>query len=217
MPHHHEHSVTEENENKTLWVIILTLLTMGAEIAYGYWTHSMALLADGYHMGTHALALGLTFTAYVLMRKCAGSARFPCGTEKIGVLAAYTSAIFLGLTGIWIVIEAIDRFFNPLAIEFNEAITVAVIGLIVNVVCIIIMEHGDEHENTDYNFQAAYYHILADVLTSVLAIAALVIGKYINMVWLDAVIGALGGALIIKWAGGLLKHTIIILIDMKNQ
>lgn len=216
MSHHHEHRITEKNERKTLWVIILTLTAMVAEIAYGYWTHSMALLADGYHMGTHALALGLTFAAYVLMHKCAGSAKFPCGTEKIGVLAAYTSAIFLGLTGIWIVTEAIDRFLNPLAIEFNEAIAVAVIGLVVNLICIVIMERGGEHAHTDYNFQAAYYHILADVLTSLLAIAALIIGKYINIVWLDAVIGALGGLLIIKWAGGLLKHTTLILIDAKK-
>lgn len=217
MSHHHEHCVTEANERKTLWVIVLTLITMIAEIAYGCWTHSMALLADGYHMGTHALALGLTFAAYILMRKCTGSAKFPCGTEKIGVLAAYTSAIFLGLTGIWIVIEALNRFFNPLSIEFNEAITVAVIGLTINLACIAIMERGEEHSHTDYNFQAAYYHILADVLTSLLAIVALIIGKFFDIVWLDAAIGALGGALIIKWAVGLLKHTILILIDVKNE
>ena len=217
MAHHHQHNITMENERKTLWVIVLTLVTMGAEIVYGCWTHSMALLADGYHMGTHALALGLTYAAYVLMRKCSGSARFPSGTEKIGTLAAYTSALFLGLTGVWIIIEALQRFYHPLSIEFNEAITVAVIGLAVNVVCIALMEHGHHHSHADYNFKAAYYHILADVLTSVLAITALIIGKYAGTVRLDALIGGFGGILIVKWAWGFLKHTTAILIDMQTE
>ena len=123
-----------ENEKKTLIVIIFTLITMCAEIAYGYITHSMALLADGFHMGTHALALTLTFVAYVLIRKCNGLACFPNGTDKIGTLAAYTSSLFLGITGLWIIIESIERFLHPVQIQFNEAILVAVIGLIVNAV-----------------------------------------------------------------------------------
>lgn len=221
MTHHHQHNITQQNEKKTLGVIILTLITMAAEIAYGYLTHSMALLADGYHMGTHALALGLTYAAYVLMRRCSGSEKFPCGTEKIGTLTAYTSALFLGLTGIWIVCESLHRFWHPLAIEFNEAILIAVIGLVVNTVCIFIMNNGAHHAHAeahrDYNFKAAYYHILADALTSVLAIIALVIGKYAGLVSLDAIIGGLGGLLIIKWAAGLIKHTVVILIDMKTK
>jgi len=221
--HHHLHAINRENEKKTLWVIVLTFITMGAEIAYGYLTNSMALLADGYHMGTHALALGLTYAAYVLMRCCAGSARFPNGTDKIGTLAAYTSSLFLGLTGIWIIFEAVLRFINPRQIDFNEAIIVAIIGLAVNGICIAVMEtghhqhHKAEHHEEDYNFKAAYYHILADALTSVLAIAALVIGKYADIVCLDAVVGALGGALIVKWAAGLLRHTTALLIDMRPQ
>lgn len=223
--HHHTHCVTQENEKKTLRVIIFTVVTMAAEIAYGYWTNSMSLLADGYHMGTHALALGLTYAAYVLMRRCKGSDKFPCGADKIGTLAAYTSALFLGLTGVWIVIEAILRFVNPRQIAFDEAIAVAVLGLIVNTICIRIMESGHQHhhkkeasaDNRDYNFKAAYYHILADALTSVLAIAALVIGKYTDIICLDALIGALGGLLIIRWAAGLLRHTIAVLIDMKAK
>ena len=218
MGHEHSHEVTEENEKKTLWVIIFTVITMIAEIVYGYITHSMALLADGYHMGTHALALGLTFLAYVLIRKYKDSPLFPNGTEKIGVLTAYTSSIFLGLTGLWIIYEAFMRILHPLQIQFNEAILVAVIGLAVNTVCIMIMngshnEHHDEHE--DYNFKAAYYHILADALTSVLAITALLVGKYFNIIYFDSLVGLLGGLLIIKWAIGLIKHTVRVLTDMK--
>ncbi len=218
MGHHHNREVTQENEKKTLWVIIFTVITMIAEIACGYITHSMALLADGYHMGTHALALGLTFLAYVLIRKFKDSPLFPNGTEKIGVLTAYTSSLFLGFTGIWILFEAVSRLIHPLQIEFNEAILVAVIGLTVNAACILIMngshKHADE-EKEDYNFKAAYYHILADALTSILAIAALIIGKYFNIVYFDPIVGMFGGILIIKWAIGLIKHTVRILTDMK--
>ena len=213
----HEHEITNENEKKTLIVIILTIITMVAEILYGYVTHSMALLADGFHMGTHAIALTLTFIAYILIRKFEGSNNFPKGTGKIGTLSAYTSSLFLGLTGIWIIIEAISRLINPLNIKFNEAIIVAVIGLVVNGVCILVMErkHEHEHEKSDYNFMAAYYHILADALTSILAIVALLVGKYFNFIYLDSIIGILGVLLIIRWAWGLLKNTVKELIDMK--
>lgn len=223
--HHHEHQIANGNEKKTLIVIIFTLIAMVVEIAYGYLTNSMALLADGYHMGTHVLALGLTFVAYLLIRSFAYSPLFPNGPHKIGVLAAYTSSLFLGLTGIWILIESIERVFNPLSIQFNEAILIAVIGLVVNAGCILVM--GDEHSHThgdkksccqkeDYNFKAAYYHILADALTSILAIIALYVGKYFNMIYLDSFVGVLGGILILKWAVGLLKQTICELVDMKK-
>lgn len=222
MSHNHKHEVDNSNKNKTLAVIIFTVITMAAEIIYGYITNSMALLADGWHMGTHALALSLTFFAYILINKFSGTDLFPNGTEKIGILTAYTSSIFLGLTGIWIVIEAVQRLFNPLKIEFNEAIVVAIIGLVVNSVCIVIMEHkhtGHEHcddcKTEDYNFMAAYYHILADALTSILAIIALCAGKYFNFVYLDPIIGIVGGLLILRWVTGLIKNTVKILIDMK--
>lgn len=217
MKHHHEPTISGDNERKTLWVIVLTLITMIAEILYGYLSHSMALLADGYHMGTHVLALSLTYMAYFLMRYCANSVRFPHGTQKIGTLAAYTSALFLALTGVWILLEAAERFFHPLRIHFNEAITVATIGLVVNALCIFVMEYGHRRFEADYNFKAAYYHILADVLTSVFAIVALIIGKYIGWIWLDAVIGIVGGLLILKWAYGLIKNTSVVLIDMKTN
>ena len=221
----HEHSdITEENEKKTLIVIVFTVLAMIAEIVYGYLTNSMALLADGFHMGTHALALGLTFIAYVLIRKFKDSDLFPQGTDKIGTLAAYSSSIFLGFTGVWIIFEAFQRLVTPIQIEFNEAILVAVIGLLVNSICIIIMEGSHKHnheeheeEKEDYNFKAAYYHILADALTSILAIAALLVGKYYNLIFFDSLVGILGGLLIIRWAIGLIKNTVKILIDMKYQ
>ncbi len=231
MAHKHSHEVTNENENKTLIVIIFTIIAMTAEIAYGYITNSMALLADGYHMGTHALALSLTYVAYLLIRKFKDSPKFPNGTNKIGMLAAYTSSLFLGFTGIWIIFEAIERLISPLKIEFNEAILVAIIGLVVNAVCIFIMEgshkhnhcdcehseHEHHHDEEDYNFKAAYYHILADALTSILAIGALVVGKYLNILCFDSLVGILGGILILRWAIGLLKNTIVVLIDMKKE
>lgn len=223
----HVHEISSSNERKTLVVIILTLLTMFVEISYGYLTNSMALLADGYHMSTHALALFLTFIAYILIRKFKNSTLFPNGTDKIGTLTAYTSSLFLGLTGIWIIIEAVQRILNPLQIQFNEAILVAIIGLVVNGTCILIMEgrhehshkhrHEDTHEHSeDYNFKAAYYHILADALTSILAIIALIAGKYFQLSFLDSIIGILGGILILRWAIGLLKNTVGELIDMKK-
>ena len=134
-------------------------------------------------------------------------------------MTAYTSSIFLGLTGVWIIFEAIQRIISPIQIQFNEAILIAVIGLVVNGACIVIMEGSesqqkDKHE--DYNFKAAYYHILADALTSILAILALLIGKYFNIVYFDSLVGILGGILILRWAIGLVRDTVTILIDMKK-
>ena len=223
-----EHNLEYENrkkEKKTLVVIIITLITMIAEIVYGYITNSMALLADGYHMGTHALAFSLTFIAYILIRKFEKSDLFPSGTEKIGTLTAYTSSLFLGFTGLWIIFEAFDRFKNPLQIQFNEAILIAVIGLVVNIICIIVMEEPHNHSHTtehiehkeDYNFKAAYYHILADALTSILAIFALITGKYFNIIYLDPLIGMFGGILILRWAFGLIKKTVRKLVDMAGE
>jgi len=223
MAHLHVHDITRENERKTLIVIVLTIVTMIAEIVCGYFTHSMALLADGYHMGTHAIALGLTYAAYVLIRSYAGSERFPNGTDKIGVLAAYTSSVFLGLAGLWIIVEAVQRLLNPVPVQFDDALLATVIGLVANGVCIFIMEgkhsrhEQDRSFKEDYNFKAAYYHILADILTSVLAMAALIVGKWTGMVCFDALIGCFGGLLIAKWAIGLLKSTVRVLIDMKTE
>ncbi len=213
--HHHHHHHEVKNAKVTLIVIILTVVTMVAEISFGQITHSMALLADGWHMGTHAFALLLTFGAYILMEKFKDSDIFQSGTEKVSDLAGYTSAIFLGVTGISIIIEAVHRFINPIQISFTDAILVAIIGLIVNGVCLFIMEIGGKKEK-DYNFKAAYLHIAADTLTSVLAIAALLLGKYIGLTFLDPAVGVLGGLLIIRWAYGLLKDTTKKLIEYKE-
>ena len=211
--HHHHHEV--KNARVTMVIIILTVVTMVAEIIFGQITCSMALLADGWHMGTHAFALLITFFAYILMEKYKDSGVFKNGTEKISDLAGYTSAIFLGVTGISIIIEALHRFIKPLSISFSEAVLVAIIGLVVNGICLFIMEIGG-HKEKDYNFKAAYLHIAADTLTSVLAIAALLLGKYIGLTFLDPAVGILGGILIIRWAYGLLRDTTKKLIEYKK-
>ncbi|MCQ2361879.1 MAG: cation diffusion facilitator family transporter [Acidaminococcaceae bacterium] len=208
MHHNHNHTLNHNNKQRTLIVIILTILTMGAEIIYGYATNSIGLLADGYHMGTHAFALGITYGAYLLAE------HLNSANSKIETLAGYTSAIFLTLSGVWIIIEALHRLFNPLTIDFNEAITVAVIGLAINSICILIMGKG---QGTDYNFQAAYYHILADAVTSVFAIIALLSGKFYNIIYLDPVAGILGGLLILSWSYKLIYKSFFVLTDLKPQ
>jgi len=213
-------------EKKTLAVITLTVITMLAEIIAGHITHSMALFADGCHMGTHALALSLTFFTYILIRKYANSQSFVFGTGKFGTLSGFTSSILLGITGIFIIKEGIERFINPVSIELNEAIIVAVIGFIVNFLCIIIMRgdgnqhchhhHSHHHDHEDYNFKAAYLHILADLMTSVFAIGALVAAKYANWNFLDPIVGIIGGIIICVWAFDLIKSTSMILLDAED-
>jgi len=205
-----------DTERKTLIVIIFTLITMVAEIVTGYFAHSMALFADGCHMGTHALALLLTYLTYILIRKFANSPSFVFGTGKFTALSGYTSSILLGITGILIVKEAIERFFNPLSISLNEAIIVAIVGFIVNFVCILIMgghEHCCHEHKSDYNFKAAYMHILSDLMTSVFAIGSLILAKYFGLNFLDPVAGMIGGIIICIWAFGLIKSTSMILLD----
>lgn len=217
-------------KNKTLVVIVITILTMIAEIYFGIITHSMALTADGFHMGTHALALAITFFV------CIFAMKYQDKSEKFNALGGYTSAIMLGFTSIAIIYESIERFFKPLSISFMDAIMVAVIGLVVNLVCVLIMggsHHHDHvhvegcvhlsnvnHESGEHkedpeenlNYKAAYLHILADAFTSILAIGALLLGKYLGLVFLDPVIGILGGLIIAKWAIGLIKSSSKILL-----
>lgn len=210
-------------EKKTLAVIILTLVTMTAEIVAGYLTHSMALFADGCHMGTHALALSLTFLTYVFIRKFSDTSSFVFGTGKFSTLSGFTSSILLGITGIFIIAESFERFFNPLKIGLNEAILVAIIGFLVNLLCIIIMhkyeghEHCSHNHDEDYNFKAAYLHILADLMTSVFAIGALFTAKYIGWYFLDPIAGLIGGIVICVWAFGLIKSTTAILLDSEVE
>ena len=212
---------------RTIAVIIVTVLMMIAEIYYGITSHSMALTADGFHMGTHVLAFGITLVV------CMIAVKFQDKTEKLNALGGYTSAILLGFTSLGIILESVERFFNPLSIGFSEAILVAVIGLVVNLLCIFIMggenplhnhehshcncshceHHHEEHENL--NYKAAYLHIVADAMTSVLAIAALLLGKYFGLTLLDPVIGIVGGCVIAKWSFDLLKTSSKILLDFE--
>lgn len=212
-----------DTERKTLLVIILTLVTMTAEIFVGYITHSMALFADGWHMGTHALALSITFFTYVIIRKFSGKYKFD--SDKLSALSGFASSIFLGFTGVLILFESVERLYHPLEIGFNDAIVVAIIGLIINSVCILIMgenghhhhhHHHEEEEHEDFNFKAAYMHILADAMTSVFAIAALFAGKYLNWIFLDPLVGFVGGTVICIWAYNLIKSTSLVLIDYKK-
>jgi len=209
-------------KKRTLAVIIITVITMIAEVYFGIVTHSMALTADGFHMGTHALALLITLLV------CLFALKYRDKDEKFNALGGYTSAILLGITSIAIIYESINRFFNPLSITFSDAIIVAIIGLVVNLLCVLIMgdDHGHSHhhhehhhheEKENLNYKAAYLHILADALTSILAIGALLLGKYFGLVFLDPVIGILGGLIIGKWAFGLIKTSSKILLGFTNS
>ena len=211
---HHHHHLSTNNENKTLAVIIFTLVTMIAEIVFGYITNSMALLADGFHMGTHALALSIAYGAYIFIRKIQSKKNHDEVSQKVSSLAGFTSSLFLMLTGFWLIYEALERLIYPLNISFNEAIFVAIIGLIVNLICVFIMENG-EKKDTDYNYKAAYLHIMADAMTSVFAIVALFAGKYFGLTFLDPIMGFVGAFLILRWSIGLIKNTGYILLDLK--
>ncbi len=212
---------TRANERKTIAVIILTFITMGVEITTGILSGSMALLADGWHMGTHVFALGITWFAYIMARRYAHTSTFTFGTGKFGILAGYTSALFLGATAVYMIVESTQRFLNPVQIGFNEAIIVAIIGLLVNIFSAWVLHGGEDqhhdlhhdHHHHDHNLKAAYLHVLADALTSMLAIIALLSGKYFGLVFLDPVMGLVGGVLIWIWAWGLLKSSGLILLD----
>ena len=205
-------------KNKTLLVILVTIVTMFLEIGYGIISGSMALTADGFHMATHVLALSITFAVCHIVTKCQEN------EDKINALGGYTSAIFLGLTSIYIIYESVERLINPKLISFNEAILVCIIGLAVNIICVLIMSdshqhthchnhHKHHHKHTEnLNFKAAYLHILADALTSLTAIVALICGKYFGLIVLDPVIGIIGGLIILKWAINLTKDSFKILI-----
>jgi cation diffusion facilitator family transporter len=208
------HIKNHASEKKTLLVIIFTLIMMFAEIAAGYLFRSMALLADGWHMGTHAAAIGITYFAYRYARKHAKNRAYSFGTGKVNVLAGYTSAIFLGLTAIVMFGESIKRLFSPVEIQFNEAIIVAIIGLLVNIFSAFLLKENHEHSHDhDHNIRAAYLHVIADAMTSVLAIFALVLGKYMEWEYLDPLMGIVGAFIILKWSYGLLRETAEILLD----
>ncbi|MDB6067161.1 MAG: Cation diffusion facilitator family transporter [Pedosphaera sp.] len=217
-------------EKNTRRVLLLTAVMMVVEIVGGLKLHSMALFADGWHMATHVAAFLITVGAYAMARRHAKNELFSFGTGKIAVLGAFTSAIILGGIALFMAGESVLRFFHPLPINFNEAIAVACVGLAVNVVSALLLkghhhhgigdhhDHGHEHgHHHDLNLKAAYIHIVADAVISVLAIVALVGGKTLGWVWLDPVMGLVGSAVISQWAYGLVRDTNVILLDKQPE
>ena len=220
--HNHNFSTqNEKGEQRTQYVLMLTAVTMVAEIIAGSVYGSMALLADGWHMGTHVAAFLIAIFAYRYARKYANNPVFAFGTGKVTVLGGFSSAVALAVVALVMVVESLERIMNPEIIHFNEAITVAGIGLLVNVASAFMLRdehshshhHHHDHHHHDHNLRAAYMHVLADAMTSLLAILALMAGKYIGWSWLDPVMGIVGAAVIARWAYGLLKETGPILLD----
>jgi cation diffusion facilitator family transporter len=221
----------QRRQNALALVTLLTLATMAAELIAGWWTGSLALTADGWHMGTHALALGGAVLAYRLSARAVGRAGYAFGGWKIEVLTAYTSAlVLLGVAG-WLVFEGIGALLAPRTVAYADALVVAVIGLIVNLASAWLLSRGNahapahhdhdhghghaphSHHHQDHNFSAAYLHVLADAFTSVLAIVALAGGAWFGLGWLDPAVALLGAAVIGKWALGLLRSTAGALVD----
>ncbi len=207
--HHHRH----DHEQRTKWVVYLTAATMVVEISFGYYTNSMALLADGWHMSSHVLAIGLTWFAYWFARRHRDNPKFTQGTDKVLALSGYTSALFLQVIAIWMAVESVQRFLEPQPIKFGEAIVVAVIGLIVNAVSAIVLHHKEGHG--DHNIRAAYLHVIADGLTSLTAIFALIGGMVWNIYSLDSLSGIICSLVITKWAYDLARHSARDLLDYR--
>lgn len=206
----------QQGRRRIGYVLWLTFIMMLAEIIAGTVFGSMALLADGWHMATHVAAFLITLFAYRYANKHADNPNFSFGTGKVTVLGGFSSAIALAVVALMMGLESIERLFSPVAIQINAAIAVAILGLVVNLVSAFLLKdhhaHGHEHSH-DHNLKAAYLHVLADALTSILAIAALLAAKWFGVVWLDPLIGILGAVIISVWALGLLRDTSPILLD----
>lgn len=240
--HSFGHDAKRPGESRTLIVIVITAIMMVVEISTGIAYGSMALLADGMHMASHALALGINYFAYIYARHHAHDLRFSFGTGKVNALGGFSGAILLALFAIMMAWESVDRLIHPTEIAFNSAILVAIIGLIVNGASVFILggdhhhghghDHGlhhDEkhskeahhghhahshgHHHHDHNLRSAYLHVLADALTSVTAIIALLSAKYFGWIWMDPLMGIVGSILVAKWSIGLLKQTSRTLLD----
>ncbi|MFP5329876.1 MAG: CDF family Co(II)/Ni(II) efflux transporter DmeF [Alphaproteobacteria bacterium] len=217
----------DRNARRTWWVVALTSAMMVAEIAAGLLTGSMALLADGFHMATHAGALAVAAAAYWFARRHVANPRFTFGTGKVGDLAGFASALILGVAALGIATESVLRLFDPVRVDFGDAIVVAVLGLVVNLVSAAMLGHGHSHDHAhdeqhhhhhhDHNYRAAYLHVLADALTSVLAIVALTAGRYLGWVWLDPVMGIVGAAVIARWSWILVRQTAEVLLDTADD
>lgn len=224
----------DENARRTLWVVALTAAMMVAEIAAGLAFNSMALLADGFHMATHAGALGIAALAYAYAKRHAHGRRYSFGTGKVGDLAGFASALVLGIVALGIAYESAIRLVDPSPVAFGEATIIAVIGLGVNIVSALLLGHGHDHgaghahghdhhhgdahhhdhpPEKDNNLRSAYLHVVADALTSVLAIAALLGGRYLGWVWLDSAMGVVGAVVIAVWAWSLMRDTGAVLLD----
>ncbi|WP_375143155.1 CDF family Co(II)/Ni(II) efflux transporter DmeF [Pseudomonas coleopterorum] len=235
LQHSHSHDFLgvdhDHNARRTLWVVALTVVMMIGEIAAGYFTGSMALLADGFHMATHAAALGISAAAYGFARKHAANDAFSFGTGKVGDLGGFASALVLGLVSTGIGVESVIRLFQPTSVQFGTATLIAVVGLIVNIISALLLSagghshghgHDDHHHHepahgTDNNLRSAYVHVMADAVTSVLAIAALLAGKFLGWVWLDPLIGLVGAVVIARWAYSLMKDTAAVLLDRTDE
>lgn len=235
--HTHDHvylgSSHDENARRTLWVVALTAVMMVGEIIAGYMTGSMALLADGFHMATHAGALGVAAGAYAYAKRHANNPLFSFGTGKVGDLSGFASALMLGVIALGIGVESVLRLFEPINVAFGTATIIAVVGLGVNIVSALLLsgghhhEHGHDHhhghdhshagQSNDNNLRAAYVHVLADALTSVLAIAALLAGRYLGWGWMDPVMGIVGAIVIARWSWALMRDTASILLDTTDH
>ena len=223
----------DQNARRTMWVVTLTAVMMVAEIVAGLAYGSMALLADGFHMATHAGALSVAFFAYAFAKRHARNPRFSFGTGKVGDLAGFASALILGVVALAIGAESAQRLLKPTVVAFDQAIIVAGVGLAVNLVSAFLLangghkhhghghdhgHHGHDHHHdhrkgADNNLRAAYLHVLADALTSVLAIVALVAGRFAGWVWLDAAMGIVGAIVIARWSWSLMRDTAAVLLD----
>ena len=226
---HHAHVFLGEkhdrHERRTWFVVALTAATMVAEVTGGTLFGSMAVVADGVHMSTHVAALAIAALAYRFARRHAADARFSFGTGKLGELAAFASALILLLIALVIAYESITRFLDPIAIKYDEAIAVACIGLTVNLISAWLLAdedhhhaHADKgahhHHSHDHNIRAAYLHVLADAVTSVLAIGGLLMGRFYGFVWMDALVGIIGSGVIISWGIGLMRSSGAVLLDV---
>jgi cation diffusion facilitator family transporter len=234
-PWRHDHIFLGENharnERRTWIVVALTAVMMVGEIVSGLVFGSMALLADGIHMATHAGALAIAALAYALARRYAQSTHFTFGSGKFGELAGFSNALILGGVALFIGIESVVRLSAPISIRYDEAIVVAVLGLIINLVCAWLLnggghdhhqeDHHQEHVNVhahapvddDHNMRSAYFHVLTDALTSVLAIFALLAGRYFGWVWMDPLMGIVGALVIARWSWGLIRDSGAVLLD----
>ncbi len=232
---HHDHTFDQDRrkpgESRTLIVIAITASMMVVEIFAGIHFGSMALLADGLHMASHAVALGITAFAYVYARRHARSRKFSFGTGKVNALGGFTGAVLLAIFALSMGFESIARLLDPVEIAFNQAIAVAFLGLLVNGASVLILgvddhihdhhhspehsqEHSDDqHHHHDHNLKSAYLHVLADALTSLLAIVALLSAKYFGWVWMDPIMGIVGAVLVARWSYGLMRTTASVLLD----